>query len=325
MFISSFPLSMNRWGIPQDPLTPFNLKVGDRIFTVKRKDLSRMGRLFDSIFLQGSSEYEVLTRIPPRVFEVFMAITQKSEVTVRAEDYELLWLLAEEFEDGELSDRFETFLRDRDRHWQPPPSTYLGDGERYPFAYRNGCGPVVTIRVKDRSKRYELLKCHREVRDFGIRLGKAKEKDIVIDGIEGRDRLIEKAVEAVYSNAVANICNCDAKKPFLVLTLWQLHLLLSECSIDASIYCLNRLHKIVPSGFDKARLLLLSQCIPSTFIPLPRSDWHIIYNAIFMLQEEANGETREANELLERLKDIPQHLPILDVTSRSQGRADGYR
>jgi hypothetical protein len=306
----------------QDPFTPFDLKVGNSIFTVKRKDLSRMGRLFDAFFLQGSSEYEVRTRVPPEIFELFMAIAQKNEVTVPTEDYELLWLLAEEFKAGALSMRFETFLKGHQRHWRPPPSTYLGDGERYLFTYRKGSGPRVTIKIADHSKRYRLLRSHHEVREFGVRLEQAKEKDIVIDGIEGRGRLIEKAVEAVYSNAVANICNCDAKKPFLALTLWQLHLLLNDWSIDAAIYCLNRLHKIAPSSFDKALLLLLSQCIPSTFIPLPRADWRIIYNAIFMLQEEANGKTREADELLKRLDGIPEYLPVFDARSRCQGRAD---
>jgi hypothetical protein len=305
-----------------EPRSPtFNLKVGETIFPVNTKDLLTISSLFQrSPSLLDSGEYEVLTRVPPPIFEIFWAIAQNGQVTPSTRNLTLLWLLAAEFEAHNLSVTFTSLLEKRQHHWRPPPMTYLGEGELYPFAFVNDSGPRVTIRVKGRLKTYELLKSLDEIWKFGRHLVEAKEKDIVIDGIEGRDRLIEKAVEAVYSNAVANIRNCDSKVPFLVLTLWELRVLLENCCINAVTYCLNRMHKIAPTGFDKARLLLLSQCVPGTFIPLPRAHMPIVHKAVALLQIEKNGRMKDAGYLLQELKSIPRYHSILRTVSGCMGR-----
>jgi hypothetical protein len=234
---------------------------------------------------------------------------QNRRVPVPEEDYELLWLLAKEFERSDLSAHFSERLRKRQPDWEAPPNTYLGDGNRNPFAHLEGSGPRVTITVEGRSTTYELLKSLTEIAEFAFDLKEAKEEDIVIDGIEDRDRLIEKAVEAVYSNAVANIPNCDTKRPFLVLTLWELGVSLREWCIDAAIYCFSHLHKIAPTGFDTARLLLLSQCIPGTFTPLPRAERHLITNVVLMLEQEKNGKRKEANDVLREFHVVSRYGP----------------
>lgn len=72
------------------------------------------------------------------------------------------------------------------------------------------------------------------------------------------------------------------------------------------MYCWNRLNEIAPSGFDKARFLLLSQCdprYPDDFRPLPNANWTIIGTAVETLKAERNGKKAEADELFRRLKD----------------------
>jgi hypothetical protein len=82
--------------------------------------------------------------------------------------------------------------------------------------------------------------------------------------------------------------------------------LIQDCSIDTAIYCFNLLNVIAPTAFDKAKLLILSQCDPSRpddFVPLPTADWRIIGLGIRILSPEKNGKTKEARELLQKLKD----------------------
>jgi hypothetical protein len=81
--------------------------------------------------------------------------------------------------------------------------------------------------------------------------------------------------------------------------------LLQPHSIGSAIYCLNRMNDISPVGFDKARLLLLSQChpeCPDDFVPLEHADWTIIGEAIAMLQNEMNARTVDAKALVQHLK-----------------------
>jgi hypothetical protein len=61
----------------------------------------------------------------------------------------------------------------------------------------------VTLTVDEKAQTYEVLESHREIRRFAAKFGEAS--SIVISGIEGNDRLMEKAVAAVYSNIMAEL------------------------------------------------------------------------------------------------------------------------
>jgi hypothetical protein len=132
----------------------------------------------------------------------------------------------------------------------------------------------------------------------------AKASDIKIEGIDGSDGLVEKAVAAVYSNTLADLGDDDTKKPFLVMVLWRLYTFWHELCFRPMLYCLNRLNEIAPTGFDKARLLLLSQCrrvSPPDFVPRSNADPYIISNAITLLIAENNGKSADADKLIQQL------------------------
>jgi hypothetical protein len=162
----------------------------------------------------------------------------------------------------------------------------------------------VRIFVKDCWRTFEVLTSLHEIRLFGYFLSDAREDEVVIEGISDRDRLMEKAVATVYFNTVASLPDDNLKDPFLALILWETHHLLSDSSVNGMIYCLNLLNVIAPTAFDKARLLLLSQCdpgCPDDFRRLPTGDWGVIGKAVRILRTERNRKTREARELFEKL------------------------
>jgi hypothetical protein len=161
-------------------------------------------------------------------------------------------------------------------------------------------GPRVTITVKRRSMTYGALHSCREVIDFANSLGEAKEDGIVIDGIEGKDRIMEKAVATDYSNTASSLPAGDTKKAFLAFVLWKIQLYTYERSIDSFRYCLNELHELAPNSFEKARLLLSSQC-DREFVPLPMADMDVVRDAIRMLKSEKNGKRVDARNLLRQL------------------------
>jgi hypothetical protein len=99
---------------------------------------------------------------------------------------------------------------------------------------------------------HSLYETHHFLRD----LKEANESDIEVDGIDGTDRIVEKAVAAVYCNTVTAFANEDHKKPHLVMILWKLQRGLFMFCIDAFIYCLNQLHELAPTDFEKSSLLL---------------------------------------------------------------------
>jgi hypothetical protein len=123
--------------------------------------------------------------------------------------------------------------------------------------------------------------------------------------MNGRDRLIEKAVEIVYSNTAANFPDSYPENPFLALFLWKLYNDLFSFSIETSIYCINRFHEMAPTPFDKGRLLPLSQCDTryyGMFVPLPTANWVIIRDAVAILRQEKEGKASKATRILEMLK-----------------------
>jgi hypothetical protein len=164
--------------------------------------------------------------------------------------------------------------------------------------------PRVVITVKGRVTEYESLHSRYEMEEFVRDLTEADDRKIRLEGIEGSDHLMEKAIKAVYSNTAANFPNDFSKIPFLAYFSWKFYQDLSGPSTEAGICCLNLLHEMAPTSFDKARLLLLSQCDShryGSFIPLPTADWDVIDDAVRMLARERNGRTDEARELLRKL------------------------
>jgi hypothetical protein len=197
---------------------------------------------------------------------------------------------------------------------QSLPEAKLPDRPSFHREVDVGPGHRVILKRRDHSEIYTTLRDCKEIERFLFDLERTEEENIEIEGIEGKDRRVEKAVAAVYANAVATLPESRIKKQFLAMTLWALQSRLAWSNIDCMIYCLNRLNEIAPTAFEKARLLLLSQChplYPDEFIQLPTADTRIVSDAIQMLEREKNVNREDANRLLERLKDTGRYDELL--------------
>jgi hypothetical protein len=257
----------------------------------------------------------VQTRVPLRVFTVFISAVQGGSFTLSEGNCEFLRLLAEEFRFKDLSVQCSEFLG------LQCPSDGLSEEES--VSVDEEPLPLVRITVKKRSRTFETLDSFEEMKDFAIFLSDAKAKDIAIDGVEGTDHIVEKAIATVYTNTAASMLDTDAgKKPHLALILWTMHMFMDSARVTAITYSLNRLNALAPTGFEKARLLLISQCHPSRpcgFRPGGDADWYVIGNATLMLETEKNGQKASAKQLLEKLKSTGRYSSVLGKSCDSLG------
>jgi hypothetical protein len=285
------------------------LKVGEAIFQVKKAILlENLGLFQENPSLLSAPEYEVQTQVPPEIFAVFVSIIEGNPITLSKDSCDFLGLLAQEFRFKTLSDACSEFMESYQRS---------DESELRP-------GHQVTITRGGRSGTYGLLRSLKEIRGFAFCLKCAKANDIAIDGVCGSDHMVEKAIAAAFSNAVANLPDDHTKPPFLVMTLWEIGNWL-QSDLSAVMYCLDRIREIAPTSFEVAKLLVLSQCdseCPDEFVPLPTADQDLICNAIRMLTKQRNGKVREARGLLRRLSASGQYESVL--TSLYFGFGSGY-
>jgi hypothetical protein len=168
---------------------------------------------------------------------------------------------------------------------------------------------AVTITVKGCSTKYAVLKSLRHIQDFAEDL-----RDVTEDGIEIEDssspRKFEEAVKTIYTNIIISFPEGDARNQFVASALWQMQLVLFQSNIDCTIYCLNELHKMAPTSFEKARLLLCGQCNPD-LTPLTEAEWNVIGSAILLLKNEKNGDGIAARDLLQTLKNTGKFEALL--------------
>jgi hypothetical protein len=286
---------------PSEWSPTLNLKVGEKIFPVKKTVLLEKLRLFQNDpSLLRLKEYEVQTKVSPSVFSVFVRMIDGDPTNFSVAILEPFRLLAEEF-------GFDSFASDR-CYCDSSSDTWVSEEEL------ESALPCVRIFVKSRWRIYQVIMSYDGLLKFANALRGASPEEIVIDGMEKSDRLLDKAVATVYSNTVAALPDGPTKAPFLAFVLWELHFLFYLCSIDTAMYCLNQLDELAPTGFDKAKLLLLSQCDcrhVDSFVPLEDRDWGIIRQALLLLQREKNGKSKEANELLGKLKNIGEYKGFL--------------
>jgi hypothetical protein len=277
-------------------MSTLNLKVGEKIFPVKKSVLSnRLGLFQETPSLLESEEYEVQTKVSLSVFSAFVYLLEGDRVGLHEATVESFRLLADEFGFEELSSACTSFSA----------SSGISEGESSGTETLRSLRPRVKLMYNNCLHTYEVLTSLSEINKFGLFLSGAKEEDIVIDGVNERDRVVDKAVATVYFNTVASLPDDNAKEPVLALILWQTHDWLHLYSIDTVIYCFRLLNIIAATGFDKARLLILSQCDPGRpddFVPLPTADWSVIGTGIRILRQEKNGKTNEARELLRKLR-----------------------
>jgi hypothetical protein len=269
--------------------------MGEEIFPVKKRCLrNNLGLFQDEPFLLSAGEYEVQSQVPREVLATFAEIVEGGPITLSEDTYQPLGRLAVEFRFQELVNACSMFLASRGR----------ADSRHR-----------VTISFQGRSRTFEVLKSIHEVRDFAHLLQKANPNDIVIDGVRGRGRIVEEAMGAIYSNALAFLPESDTKPSFLVVILWAIRRWGYGWDINTILYCMNRIHEIAPTAFDKAKHLLLSQCDPNSpddFIPMPDADWVIIEDALFMLKTEKNRKVRDAKELLRQLRGCGRYGSIFE-------------
>jgi hypothetical protein len=276
--------------VPQRRPLTLNLRLGEEVFPVKKTDLLEKLALFQkNPALLSADDYEVKTSVPSADFEKFIGIIEGGPLSVSESTLDSFWRLSEEFGFELLSAASTAFLASNEYFIETAPVLR----------------PRVTIRRGTHSTTYESFKSLDEIVSFAVALKYAGKDSIVVEGMKGKDRLVEKAVEAVYCNTVSDLGLNETTKPFLVLVLWVIQDQLELESIDAMIYCLNRLKEIAPTSFDLARLLLLSQsdvmCRDDFVLTLSNS-LKVIAGAVGMLQTENNGRRKEARELLLKLR-----------------------
>jgi hypothetical protein len=293
---------MTRWGYVGKTLI-LNLKVGEAVFPVDK------GYLFDEFglfrrcpHLLYPDDYEVGTQVSPEVFQAFLDCVRDGTLPISEENCESFWFLADEFEVKRVCEKCDSLVPSLR---QSLPEAKLPD---LPSVHREvdvGPGHRVILKMRDHTKTYDTLRSCKEIESFLFDLGHTEEDKIEIEGIEGKDRPVEKAVAAVYANTVATLPDSRIKKQFLVMTLWALQRRLASSNVDSMIYCLNRLNEIAPTTFEKAKLLLLSQCnpmYPDKFIQLPNADLCIMRDAIEILEQAKNVNRHDAARLLGRLR-----------------------
>jgi hypothetical protein len=269
-----------------------NLKVGNRIFPVKKTILEKLGLFQKNPSLLRADQYEVQTEVSLFVFGAFVYILEGGPTILSEETVKPFQLLAAEFGFESLSEKCATFLA---------PHSHSAEIEAFQ-AGRSG----VTLTVQDKSIRYEVLRSLAEIKQFASDLIETKECGIVIDGIDSSDRPMENAVATVYFNTEASLPDASTKRPFLALILWVIGKQVYRCTIDTVRYCFNLLDSIAPTGFEKAQLLLLSQCepdCPNDFVPVQMADWSVIFDAIQMLREQKYRTGEDARALLQRLQE----------------------
>jgi hypothetical protein len=227
----------------------------------------------------------VKSEVPVSIFGEFVKILEGGPITLSETNCDSLNVLADEFVYEDLSEACAAFQK----------------GEEPPFP-----GRAVTLRPGGEPFIYDVLWSHEKIRIFAIELKHADQNDVFVHGIKEREKVMENAVATFYLKTRRKLPEGNTKEPFLALMLWEFQKWLVFDSIDATIYSLQQLHELAPTCFDKARLLLLSQCdpaFPDEFRLLPKADDLIIGDAVQMLQTEKNGKAKEASQLLERLKD----------------------
>jgi hypothetical protein len=218
-------------------------------------------------------------------------------------------LLAEEFGFEQLSEACAAFSKSRENCESSTDTNVSIESPKR---------PRVTITLKTSVRTYEVLNSFSDILRFAMGLRDADENGIVIDGVDEREGIVDKAVAVVYCNIIATFPNENKKRAFLVWVLWVIDSTLHMYNIDTAIYCLNLLNEIAPTAFDKARLLILSQCDPDSpddFVPLPTAHGSTIVQAVLLLQRERNAKMKEAKELLQRLRETGRYSTrLLDGT-----------
>jgi hypothetical protein len=292
------------------PSPTLNLRQGKEFFPVRKDSLLKKSGLFQECnSLLTAAEYEVRTPVLPRVLGAFADIIEGWPIDVSEDTCESFRLLSEEFHFEELSAACAEFMASPRLMTASPPNTELLE---IPGELGVGSGHCVTInRSRVGPTTYRVLHSRDEIRDFSTALGWATQDRIVIDGIEGKDLIVEKAIEAVYCNTVAAFPESSAKKTFLALAMWKIHEgMLPFGRIDGAIYCLNRLHEIAPTDFEKSKLLVLSQCdagSPGGLEPLEDADWDIIRNAVTRMREGKNMRREDVREFMQQLKETGKY------------------
>jgi hypothetical protein len=274
-----------------------NLNLGGKIFPVKKTVLyGKCGLFQDNPSLLGSSEYEVQTKVSAPIFSDFVRIFEGVPIEVSATNFESFRLLAKEFDFERLSKKCAAFSASHPHVSESSAKAGVSEGESL---------PCVMIIAKNGRRGYDVLRSLEEIREFVIRLRKAYEGGIVIDGIDGGEDVVEQAIATVHSNSLTTLRAGDDRNNFSVLFFWELCMTLSSYDIDSWRYCLNQLHEIAPSSVDVARHLLMSHCDPrhpDDFVPVQKPDRGIAGSAIRLLRNEKNGKNDERMNILQVLK-----------------------
>jgi hypothetical protein len=277
----------------------FRLCHGRYYYEVQKTQLlEKLGLFQDSPGLLASQNYEVRNQVRRRHFEAFLRMVEGDPIVVSESTRESFSLLAEEFGFAELLAACSEFVQPS----SPLETPAVSNEESNSVETDQVELPRVVITVRHRVNVYESFHSRYGIEEFVRNLAEAKERGVRFEGAEG----IEEAIKAVYANTAAAFPDGCSKNPFLAYVLWKLYEGLRGYSFDTRIYFLNRLHEMAPTGWDKARLLILSQCDPcryGSYILVPNPDVHVIADAIGILKRQKNGRAAEARELLLQLKD----------------------
>lgn len=144
-----------------------------------------------------------------------------------------------------------------------------------------------------------------EAKNFADALYEAKYDDIEIESKTGRvtsSSRLNDAIDVIINNSFLKAATNEKLKLLYMVFLWSIYKSVFPSNLETQGFCYERMNEIAKTSFEKARLLLLSQCEAETVIPFENADWGIIGDAVYMLADEKNGCREQAFELLEKLK-----------------------
>ncbi|MDR1458045.1 MAG: hypothetical protein LBI37_00740 [Puniceicoccales bacterium] len=179
-------------------------------------------------------------------------------------------------------------------------------------------GQVIKVKLKSVKKKQQIEKYDKE---YTICRSAGEMNGFMINVFCGELEVpLEDAVETIIKNTAEEVCNLspDNKgykdllpehKPLIAVLAWAGLQYCASASPAACKVCLSILDDIAATDYDKAKLILRSQCTDDNYTPKQGAEWTIIGNTICMLKREAlkdakNSHAIEAANFLVQLKNM---------------------
>lgn len=159
--------------------------------------------------------------------------------------------------------------------------------------------------VKLNGRLFSRITNSTEAKNFADALYEAKYDDIEIEskiGMVTSHSRLNDAINVIINNSFLEASTNEKLKQLYMVFLWSIYKSVFPSNLETQGFCYEKMNEIAKTSFEKAELLLLSQCKTGKVVPLESADWSIIGDAVYMLADEKNGYRERAFELLKELK-----------------------